>query len=92
VFHFVTGGIHVALKQATEAANGKDVRLGGGVASIRQYLEAGLIDEMHVVIAPALLGSGEHLFAGIDMPMLGYQVAEHVAGEQAIHVVLARTG
>jgi dihydrofolate reductase len=67
-FHFVTGGIHAALQRAREAAKGQDVRLGGGVATIRQYLEAGLIDEMHIAISPILLGSGEHLFANIDTP------------------------
>ncbi len=91
VFHFVTDGIHAALARATEAASGEDVRLGGGVATIRQYLSARLIDEMHLAIAPALLGSGEHLFSGIDMKRLGYQRAEYVAGENAAHVVLART-
>jgi dihydrofolate reductase len=89
-FHFVTDGILPALKRATEAANGKDVRLGGGVGTIRQYLLAGLIDEMQIAIAPVLLGSGEHLFAGIDLPKLGYAVAAHIAGEKATHVVLSK--
>jgi dihydrofolate reductase len=88
-FHFVTDGIHAALQRAREAAQGKDVRLGGGVAAIRQYLTAGLIDEMHLVISPVLLGRGEHLLAGIDMPALGYRVTEHVHSEIATHVVLA---
>src|SRR5207253_766102 len=65
-FDFVTDGIHAALRLATSAAGGRDVRLGGGVATIQQYLRAGLVDEMHVAVAPALLGSGEHLFAGLD--------------------------
>jgi dihydrofolate reductase len=89
-FHFVTDGIHAALKRATDAANGRDIRLGGGVATIRQYLQAGLIDEMHLAVAPILLGSGEHLFAGIDAPKLGYQRTEHVATPNATHVVLTK--
>ena len=90
VFHFVTDGIRAALDRAAEAAGGKDIRLGGGVATIRAYLSAGLIDEMHLAIAPVLLGSGEHLFSGLDMKRLGYATTEHVAGEKATHVVLAR--
>jgi dihydrofolate reductase len=90
VFHFVTGGIHEALKRATEAANGRDIRVGGGVSTIRQYLSAGLIDEMHIAISPILLGSGEHLFAGLDLLQLGYQPTEHVATEHATHIVLAK--
>ncbi|MBI3524871.1 MAG: dihydrofolate reductase [Betaproteobacteria bacterium] len=89
-FHFVADGIHSALKRATEAANGLDIRLGGGVATIQQYLHAGLVDEVHLAIAPALLGSGEKLFAGIDMPSLGYECAEHVATQNATHVVLKK--
>ena len=89
-FHFVTDGIHAALKRATEAANGQDIRLGGGVATIRQYLRAGLIDEMHLAISPILLGSGEHLFAGIDAPNLGYQRTEHVPSTNVTHVVLTK--
>jgi dihydrofolate reductase len=90
VFHFVADGIEAALRRATEAADGKDVRVGGGVATIRQYLRAGLIDEMHLAISPVLLGAGEHLFAGIDAPKLGYECSEHVATENAMHVVLTR--
>ena len=78
-FHFVTDGIHAALERAREAANGTDIRLGGGVATIRQYLQAGLIDEMHLAVSPMLLGSGENLFAGLDLPKLGFRVSEHVA-------------
>jgi dihydrofolate reductase len=89
-FHFVTDGIHAALKRAAEAANGQDVRLGGGVATIRQYLQAGLVDEMHLAISPVLLGSGEHLLAGIDAAKLGYRCTEHVAAANATHVVLTR--
>jgi dihydrofolate reductase len=89
-FHFVTDGIEAALKRATAAAEGKDVRLGGGVATIRQYLRAGLIDEMHLAISPTLLGAGEHLLAGIDVPKLGYECSEHVPTANATHVVLTR--
>jgi dihydrofolate reductase len=89
-FHFVTDGIERALERATEAANGLDVRLGGGVETIRQYLQARLIDEMHIAIAPILLGSGESLFAGIDLPSLGYQCVEQVATQRATHVVIQR--
>ena len=91
IFHFVTDGIDAALKRATEAANGRDVRLGGGVATIRQYLKAGLVDEMHVAISPVLLGAGEHLFSGIDLPKLGYRRTEHVPSANATHFVLKRS-
>jgi dihydrofolate reductase len=89
-FHFVTDGIHAALSRAKEVANGKDIRLGGGVATIREYLMAGLIDEIHLAISPALLGKGEHLLAGIDTVSLGYKCTEHAASEHAMHVVLTR--
>jgi len=89
-FHFVTGGIEEALRRAREAAGAKDVRIGGGVATVRQYLRAGLVDRMHLVISPALLGSGEHLFAGLDLPALGFRVADHAASEAALHLVLRR--
>jgi dihydrofolate reductase len=85
-----TDGIEAALERALEAADGQDVRLGGGVATIRQYLRAGLIDEMHLAISPILLGSGEHLFAGIDAPTLGYRCSEHVPTATATHVVLTK--
>jgi len=91
-FHFVTDGIHKALERAAEAAAGQDVRLGGGVATIRQYLRAGLVDEMHVAIAPVLLGTGENLFAGVDMTALGFRCVEHVATQHATHVVLRKSG
>lgn len=91
-FHFVTEGIQHALERALEAANGQDVRLGGGVATLRQYLRAGLIDELHLAIAPVLLGSGESLFADLDLPALGYRRAEHVATPGATHLVLKKTG
>jgi len=89
-FHFVTDGIHRALERARAAANGKDVCVGGGVATVRQYLRAGLVDELNLAIPPVLLGSGEHVFGDIDLVRLGYACAEHVAGERAMHVVLRR--
>ncbi len=89
-FYFVTDGIHAALERAKEAAQGKDIRLGGGVATIRQYLTAGLIDEIHLVISPVLLGRGESLLAGIDTVSLGYQCTEHASTEHATHVVLTK--
>jgi dihydrofolate reductase len=90
IFHFVTDGIEAALERAVQAANGKDVLLGGGVATIRQYLRAGHIDEMHLAISPMLLGSGEHLFANIDTASLGYRCTEHVPTQNATHVVLTK--
>jgi dihydrofolate reductase len=92
IFHFVTDGIHAALKRASDAANGGDVRIGGGVATIRQYLQAGLIDEMHFAVSPTLLGRGENLFAGLDLPRLGYRRSEHVPTPNATHIVLIKGG
>ena len=89
-FHFVTDGIHAALDRAREAAGAKDVRIGGGVSTIRQYLQAGLIDEINLSVRPVLLGDGEELFHGIDMRALGFEVAERVEGERATHLVLRR--
>ncbi len=89
-FHFVTEGIRAAYDRAMQAAGGKDVRVGGGVATIRQYLQAGLLDEMHLAISPALLGSGEHLLGGINLPQLGFKCTNHVATAAATHVVLTR--
>lgn len=89
-FHFITGGIHAALDRAREAADGKDVRIGGGPNTVQQYLRAGLIDEMHVAIAPVVLGGGERLFEGVDLQALGYQCDRFVASENAVHVVLRR--
>ena len=89
-FHFVTDGMEAALERAAAAAAGKDVRIGGGVATIKQYLRAKLIDEMHVAISPTLLGSGEHLFEGIDLVALGYRCTAHVATPHAMHLVLSR--
>jgi dihydrofolate reductase len=90
VFHFVTGGIDEALARARDAAAGRDVRIGGGVATIRQYLAARLIDELHVAFSPVLLGAGEALFAGLDLPKLGYSVTAHAASEAATHVTITR--
>jgi len=89
-FHFMTDGIHRALERATTAANGKDVCIGGGVATIQQYLRAGLIDELNLAISPVLLGSGERFLGDIDLVKLGYTCTEHVAGERATHIVLGR--
>ena len=89
-FHFVTDGIHSVMKRAKEAAGGLDVRIGGGATTIRQYLQAGLIDELHVAIAPILLGSGESLFAGIDLLKLGYKTTEHTTTPGALHIVLTK--
>lgn len=90
-FHFVTEGIHVALARAREAAGGMDVRLGGGAHTIRQYLQANLVDECHIAISPILLGTGESPFAGLNLLALGYRCVEHVATENATHVVLRKT-
>jgi dihydrofolate reductase len=89
-FHFVTDGIHSALRRAREAAGDKDVRIGGGVATIQQYLRERLIDELHLAIAPTVLGSGERFFGDIDVVKLGYHCAEHVTTPNALHVVLRR--
>jgi dihydrofolate reductase len=89
-FHFVTDGIEAALKRAVAAANGKDVRLGGGVATIQQYLRAGLIDEIHIAVAPVLLGAGESLFAGVDALTLGFRCTQHVPTPNATHIVLTK--
>lgn len=89
-FRFVTDGIQAALEQARAAAGGRDVRIGGGVATIRQYLRAGLIDDIHLAIRPVLLGAGEPLLTGLDLRALGYECAHYVAGERAMHVFLRR--
>ena len=89
-FHFVTDGIDAALTQAREAAGGKDVRLGGGVNVIQQFLRRRLIDEMHIAISPVLLGAGERLFEGIDLPALGYACTGHESSPLATHVIIAR--
>ena len=90
VFHFVTGGIQDALARAREAAQDKDIRIGGGPDTIRQYLQAGLIDEIHLAVSPTLLGSGESLFAGIDLRQLGFSCTESVGTPKALHTVLSR--
>jgi len=90
-FHFVTGGIREALDRAREAARGKDVRIGGGVSTVREYLKAGLIDEIHLAVSPVALGSGENLLAGIDLTALGFRPTEQVTSENALHVVLTRS-
>jgi dihydrofolate reductase len=89
-FQFVTEGIHIALQRARAVAGDRDIRIGGGVSTIRQYLRAGLIDELHLAVRPVLLGAGEALMAGIDLPALGYECREHVAGERAMHVFLRK--
>jgi dihydrofolate reductase len=89
-FHFVTDGIESALMQAKAAAGGRDVRLGGGVATIREYLKARLIDEMHLAVRPLLLGAGENLMQGLDLRVLGYAVDESIAGERASHMIVRR--
>jgi dihydrofolate reductase len=89
-FHFVTGGIYEALDQARKAADGMDVRIGGGSHTIPQYLRAGLIEELHIAIAPVLLGTGERLFEAVDLPALGYECVHFVGSEKATHVVLRR--
>lgn len=91
-FHFVTGGVREALDRAREAAGGRDVRIGGGANTIRQYLREGLIDELHVAIAPVVLGAGERLFEGVDLRAAGYECVEFTASEKAAHVVLRRQG
>lgn len=89
-FHFVTGGIGKALERASAAANGKDIRIGGGVSTLHQFLRARLIDDLHLAIAPVLLGSGEPFFAGIDLLQLGYRPTEHVSTPKATHIILTK--
>lgn len=89
-FHFVTGGIHEALERARDATGDKDVRIGGGTGTIRQYLSAGFIDEMHLAVSPTLLGAGEALFQGLDLRALGYTVTESAGSEKALHVIVRR--
>lgn len=89
-FHFVTDGIESALARAKDAAQGKDIRLGGGVSTVRQYLSAGLIDELHLVISPVFLGRGEHLLSGIDLVRLGYRCTQHTASKHATHLIVTK--
>lgn len=91
-FHFITGGITAALDAATKAAGGRDVRIGGGANTVRQYLRAGLVDEVHLALSPVLLGRGEALLTGIDLSALGFACTEHVASSRATHLVLSRQG
>ncbi len=90
VFHFITGGIEVALKQARAAAGDLDVRIGGGAETIRQYLCAGAIDELHIAVSPVLLGAGEALWQGLDLPALGYEIVESRPGEKTTHLLISR--
>jgi dihydrofolate reductase len=90
VFHFVTGGIHEAMERARDAAGSKDVQIGGGVSTVRQYLRERMIDEMHLAISPIILGGGEHLFHGIDLIGLGYRIRQYVNTEHATHIVFDR--
>jgi dihydrofolate reductase len=89
-FHFVTDGIDSALRQARAAAGAKDVKIGGGVETVRQYVQAGHVDEIHLALAPVVLGQGEALFSGLDLHALGYRTVEHVPTERATHIVLAK--
>ncbi|WP_433983235.1 dihydrofolate reductase family protein [Tunturiibacter empetritectus] len=89
-FYFVTGGVEEALRLAKQAAGDKDVKIGGGVSTVRQYLQAGLIDSLHFALAPVALGQGEALLTGLDLPALGFSVTEHEATEHATHVVLEK--
>jgi dihydrofolate reductase len=90
IFYFVTDGIEAALERAREGAQGRDVRIGGGVSTVRQYLEAQLIDELHLAIAPILLGAGENLFSGLNLPALGYEIVRRIPSEAAMHVIIER--
>jgi len=89
-FHFVTDGIESALQKAREAAGAKDIKIGGGVQTVRQYVQAGYVDEIHPAVAPIALGQGESLFSGLDLRALGYRTVEHVATDRATHIVLAK--
>jgi dihydrofolate reductase len=89
-FHFVTDGIYAALDAAKNAAGNRDVRIGGGADTVRQYLQAGLVDELHLALSPSLLGQGAALLAGIDLTALGFKCTEHVTSRHAMHVVLSK--
>ena len=89
-FHFSVNGIESALQEAKKAADGKDIRIGGGVSTIRQFLKAGYIDEIHIAQSPVFLGSGEHLFTGIDMTKLGFDKIQRIEGEEATHITLKK--
>ena len=89
-FHFITGGIESALEEAQKVANGKDIRIGGGASTIRQLLQAGYINEMHLAFSPIFLGSGEHLFSGIDLSALGFNHVQKINGEKATHIIVTK--
>ncbi|HEX3117570.1 MAG TPA: dihydrofolate reductase family protein [Candidatus Acidoferrum sp.] len=89
-FYFVTEGIEDAAKRAAEAAGGKDVRIGGGVSTVQQYLKAGVIDEMHLVVSPVLLGAGEKFFGNLDLVKMGFRVTQSVMSERVMHVVMEK--
>jgi dihydrofolate reductase len=89
-FHFITAGIESALEEAKKVANGKDIRIGGGASTIRQCLQAGYINEMHLAFSPIFLGSGEHLFSGIDMSALGFNQVQKINGEKATHTIVTK--
>jgi len=89
-FHFITGGIESALEEAKKVAKGKDIRIGGGTSTIRQFLQAGYINEMHLAFSPIFLGSGEHLFSGIDMSALGFNQVQKINGEKATHIIVTK--
>ena len=89
-FHFVSGGIDEALQKARDAAGEKDVKIGGGVETVKQYVQAGYVDEIHLAVAPLVLGQGESLFSGLDLRALGYRTVEHVPTNRATHIVLAK--
>ena len=90
-FHFVTDGINAALERAFDSADGKDVRLGGGVNTIRQYLKAQLIDELHLALSPVILGRGENLFSGLDLKSLGYECVQNIPTEKAMHLIIKKS-
>lgn len=90
VFHFVSGGIEEALQKARAAAGAKDIKIGGGVETVRQYIQAGHVDEIHLALAPVAIGQGEALFSGLDLHALGYRTVEHVPTARATHIVLAK--
>jgi dihydrofolate reductase len=89
-FHFVTQGINTALEEAKKVTGEKDIRIGGGVQTIRQFLLSGYVDEIHLALSPIFLGAGEHLFSGIDMSKLGYHEVQVLKGERAIHVLMMK--
>ena len=90
-FHFITDGINAALEKASDSANGKDVRLGGGVNTIRQYLKAQLLDELNLVLSPIILGSGENLYLNLDLTSLGYKCIKHISSDKAMHLVIKKS-